>query len=60
MRKKIGRGSEGYKELSDDGDIELTDVEFLCSELRFIIELRLFRFQKFSGSSLCGDEELVI
>lgn len=44
MRKKIGRGSEGYKELFDDGDIELTDVEFLCSELRLIIELRLFRF----------------
>lgn len=44
MRKKIGRGSEGYKELSDDGDIELTDVEFLCCELRLIIELRLFRF----------------
>lgn len=57
MRKKIERGSEGYKELSDDGDTELTDVESLCSEPRLTAEPRSLRSQKSPGSSLCGDEE---
>lgn len=59
MRKKTGRGSEGYKELSDDGDTELTDVESLCSEPRLTTEPRSLRSQKSPGSSLCGDEEPV-
>lgn len=57
QRKKIGRGSEGYKELSDDGDTEMTDVESLCSEPRLTNEPRSLRSQKSPGSSLCGDEE---
>lgn len=59
MRKKTGRGSEGYKELSDDGDTELTDVESLCCEPRLTTEPRSLRSQKSPGSSLCGDEEPV-
>lgn len=57
LRKRSKRVSEGFTELSDDGDTEMTDVESLCNEPRLSAEPRSLRSQKSPGSSLCGDDE---
>ncbi|XP_062584278.1 uncharacterized protein LOC134246031 [Saccostrea cucullata] len=59
LRRRSRKESEAFKEMSDDGDTEMTDVDSLCSEPRLTGESRSLRSQKSPGSSVCEVEMAV-